>query len=183
MFCYCKICHVTWALLFHLAATHTCPLWWSNLNQFNLDIEMWNEAGVNMTFLILSWIPSLVSNETVPVHPAHLISILPAIARLLLIGWEIDMRNIHTGHYRVFILLFGLQMKRWWWAGAKTAIFNEREEPNMQGKLRVGRRRWWIIMRPCRARETYLLYWCIGKRKKPKGFYLENLRSIWRQNA
>lgn len=54
----------------------------------------------------------LVSNETVPAHPTHLISILPAIARLLLIGWEIDMRHIRSGHYRFFILLFGLQMKR-----------------------------------------------------------------------
>lgn len=56
--------------------------------------------------------PLLVSNETVPVHPTHLISILPAIVRLLLIGWEIDMRHIRSGHYRFFILLFGLQMKR-----------------------------------------------------------------------
>lgn len=56
--------------------------------------------------------PLLVSNETVPVHPTHLISIRPAIARLLLIGWEIDMRHIRSGHYRFFILLFGLQMKR-----------------------------------------------------------------------
>lgn len=56
--------------------------------------------------------PVLVSNETVPAHAAHLILSLPAIARLLLIGWEIDMRDIHSGHYRFFILLFGLQMKR-----------------------------------------------------------------------
>ena len=54
----------------------------------------------------------LVSNETVPAHPAHLISIYPAIARLLLIGLEIVMRDVCSGHYRFFILLFGLQMKR-----------------------------------------------------------------------
>lgn len=56
--------------------------------------------------------PALVSNETVPAPPAHLISIYSAITRLLLIGLEIFMRDIHGGHYRFFILLFGLQMKR-----------------------------------------------------------------------
>lgn len=74
--------------------------------------------------------PVLVSNETVPAHPAHLISILPAIARLLLIGWEIDMRDIRSGHYRFFILLFGLQMKRG--AGARQLSLMKGEELNKQ---------------------------------------------------
>lgn len=56
--------------------------------------------------------PAVVRNERVPGHPTHLISIRLAIARLLLIGCEIDMRDIRSGHYRFFILLFGLQMKR-----------------------------------------------------------------------
>lgn len=71
--------------------------------------------------------PVLVSNETVPVHPTHLISILPAFARLLLIGREIDMRDIRSGHYRFFILLFGLQMKRG--AGARRlSLMKERSQ-------------------------------------------------------
>lgn len=57
--------------------------------------------------------PVLVGNETVPAHPAHLISIYPAAARPLLIGLEIVMRDIRSGRYGIFfILLFGLQMKR-----------------------------------------------------------------------
>jgi len=72
----------------------------------------------------------LVSNETVPAHPAHLISIYPAIARLLLIGLEIVMRDVCSGHYRFFYLTV-------WTANEKghrgeTAIFNEREEPSKQ---------------------------------------------------
>lgn len=57
--------------------------------------------------------PVLVSNETVPAHPAHLISIYPAVARPLLIGLEIVIRSGHYGIFFIsFILLFGLQMKR-----------------------------------------------------------------------
>lgn len=82
--------------------------------------------------------PALVSNETVPAHPAHLISILPAIARLLLIGWEIDMRDICSGHCRFFILLFGLQMKKG--AGARRlSLMKERSQISSE-KLRVGRK-------------------------------------------
>lgn len=87
--------------------------------------------------------PALVSNETVPAQPAHLISILPAIARLLLIGWEIDMQHIRGGHYR-FFFFFNLTV---WTANEKghrgeMAILNEREVPNKQEKLRMGRKCW-----------------------------------------
>lgn len=103
--------------------------------------------------------PVLVSNETVPAHPAHLISILPSIARLLLIGWEIDMRDIRSGHYRFFILLFGLQMKRG--AGARRlSLMKERSQISSEsyeweeggGEHRQGSFVEFFIW-PCRARK------------------------------
>lgn len=62
--------------------------------------------------------PEVASNETVPAHPAHLISILPAIARLLLIGWEIDMQDICGAHYS-FFLSYCLDCK---WKGGSVVI-------------------------------------------------------------
>lgn len=63
-------------------------------------------------------------------HAAHLLSIPPAAAaRLLLIGWEIDMLDIRSGHYRFFKILTvwtANEKERW----GETAIFNERGESN-----------------------------------------------------
>ncbi len=111
--------------------------------------------------------PVLVSNETVPAHPAHLISILPAMARLLLIGWEIDIRDIRSGHYRFFILLFGLQMKRG--AGARRlSLMKERSQISSEsyeweeGGGEHGRRSFVEILSgltELEKRQTALVHW------------------------
>lgn len=115
--------------------------------------------------------PVLVSNETVPVHPTHLISILPAFARLLLIGREIDMRDIRSGHYRFFILLFGLQMKRG--AGARRlSLMKERSQISSEsyewGEGGGGGVLWkfYCIQYRCTGRVKSIFFYCTEKKNR-----------------
>lgn len=107
-------------------------------------------------------------------HPAHLISIPPATARLLLIGWELTCGVAIIGFF--FFLYLTVWTANEKERRAETALFNKRKEQNMRRKITSGKTKKKVVdyeaLQSSKKRITVLLHW---EKEKSKGFCFKGL--------